>query len=100
VWKVLRDTDGERFVATYKGYGFSGDFVTCKIKNHREEICLLIETFLYVIIYPLALELFAFRKNRCKLQNKINLRMVRHGPPQIDLGVAKKNPINIMRLPR
>jgi hypothetical protein len=28
VWKVLRDTDGERFVVMNKGYGFSGEFVS------------------------------------------------------------------------
>jgi hypothetical protein len=28
VWKVLRDTEGERFVATNKGRSFQGNFET------------------------------------------------------------------------
>ena len=60
----------------------------------------MIKTFLYTIIYPLAIELFALRKDRCVSTNRMNLRVVRDGPPQIELGVAKKFSITIMRLPR
>jgi hypothetical protein len=31
-WNVLRETDGERFVALKKGCGFSGEFA-----NHKKE---------------------------------------------------------------
>lgn len=48
-WKVLRETDGERFMALKKGCSFQGDFA-----NRENEICpkaifLRIEKFLYVI---------------------------------------------------
>ena len=59
----------------------------------------MIKTLLYTIIYPLALELFALRKNRAVSTNGMNLNIVKNGPPEIDLGVAKKFPITIMRLP-
>jgi hypothetical protein len=39
----------------------------------RAAFCLTIKTLLYVIIYPLAIELFAFRKDRCAVVNGINL---------------------------
>ena len=60
----------------------------------------MIETFLYVIIYPLAIELFAFRNRSCAKSNRTNLRVIRDGPPEIELGVAKTFAITIMRLPR
>ena len=60
----------------------------------------MIKTFLYTIIYPLTRELFAFQKDGCALTNRTNLSVIRDGPPWIDLGVAKKNSITIMRLPR
>ena len=100
LWKVLRDTDGERFVATNKGCIFQGDFETREKGNQREEIYLTIETLLYVIIYPHALELFALRKDRCALQNRSDLRRITDGPPEIEFGVAKTFSITIMRLLR
>jgi len=60
----------------------------------------MIKTFLDVIIYPLALELFALPDSQCVSINKMNLGVVRDGPPRIELGVAKKFSITIMRLPR
>ena len=59
----------------------------------------MIKTLLYTIIYPLAIELFASRKNRGVATNGMNLNVVWNGPPEIDLGVAKKFSITIMRLP-
>jgi len=32
-WKVLRATDGERFVVTYKNNVFSGELLTARIKR-------------------------------------------------------------------
>jgi hypothetical protein len=38
-WKVLRDTDGERFVLENKVCTFSGEFVTCeKRKSPRTDL--------------------------------------------------------------
>ena len=37
VWKVLRDTDGERFVALQKGCCFSGEFANCENENLLEQ---------------------------------------------------------------
>jgi hypothetical protein len=71
-----------------------------KKRNHGEEISLLIKTFLYTIIYPLGTELFALRKDRCAPTNAMNLSVVRNGPPPVELGVAKRFSITIMRLPR
>jgi hypothetical protein len=56
--------------------------------------------FLYTIIYPLAVELFAFQKDRSAAVNRIFLVLCEHGPPEIELGVAKTFSITIMRLPR
>ena len=53
-----------------------------------------------MIIYPLALELFAFQKDRCTPANKIFSAWCEHGPREIELGVAKTFSITIMRLPR
>jgi hypothetical protein len=33
VWKVLRETDGERFVALKKGCCFEGEFANCETEN-------------------------------------------------------------------
>ena len=60
----------------------------------------MIKAFLYTIIYPLARELFAPRKVCCLPTITTNLSVVGNGPPGIELGVAKKNSITIMRLPR
>jgi hypothetical protein len=73
VWKVLRDTDGERFVVIKKDAVFKEIFETRKKENQHEAIFLAIKILLYVIIYPHATELFALRKDRCALQNKMNL---------------------------
>jgi hypothetical protein len=62
-WTVLRDTDGERFVLLNKGCIFSGEFESCKKENPRKKISSTIKTLLDVIIYPLAVELFALRKH-------------------------------------
>jgi len=32
-WHVLRATDGERFVVIFKGYDFSGDLLTARIRQ-------------------------------------------------------------------
>jgi hypothetical protein len=42
-------------------------------ENQHEANYLAIKILLYVIIYPHARELFAFRKDRRVLQNKMNL---------------------------
>ena len=60
----------------------------------------MIKTLLEAIIYPLALELFALPGDRCVAINRMNLSVVTDGPPEIELGVAKKFSITIMRLPR
>ncbi len=60
----------------------------------------MIKTLLYVITYPLALELFAFRNERRARQNRMNFYPITDGPPRIDFGVAKTFSITIMRLPR
>ena len=49
----------------------------------------MIKILLYAIIYPLAIELFASRKNTGATTNGMNLNIVRDGPPEIELGVAK-----------
>jgi len=64
VWKMLRDTDGERFVVHNKVSAFSGEFARRKKRNSATALTLAIEISLDAIIYPLALELFASRKNR------------------------------------
>jgi hypothetical protein len=63
-WKILRETDGERFVLLKKGRGFQGEFANCEKENHRKKRHLTIKSFLYAIRYPVARELFAFQKNR------------------------------------
>jgi hypothetical protein len=64
-----------------KGCGFQGDFVRRKERILREARSLAIENFLYVIIYPHAIELFALRKDRCTLQSRVDLRVRTDGPP-------------------
>ena len=49
-WKVLRETDGERFVAIEKGCCFQGDFADRENENRWNTIFLRIENFLYVIM--------------------------------------------------
>jgi hypothetical protein len=80
-WKVLRDTDGERFVLQNKVSTFSGEFVSAKKENQRARIYFKIETLLYAIIYPLATELFASRKDRLAITIRMNLALVNDGPP-------------------
>jgi two-component sensor histidine kinase len=63
--KILRETDGERFVLLTKGRNFQGEFANCEKEHLLKEMNLTIKNSLYVISYPLARELFAFRKNRC-----------------------------------
>ena len=48
-WKVLRETDGERFMGLMKGCCFQGDFADCENENRSNAIFLRIENFLYVI---------------------------------------------------
>lgn len=98
--KILRETDGERFVLLTKGRTFQGEFANCEKENLLKEMYLTIKNSLYVISYPLARELFAFRKNRCAAFEGMNLHDVSNGPLKIELGVAKTFLITIMRLPR
>ena len=49
VWKVLRETDGERFVALKKGRSFSGEFANYKNEICRNNIYPAIKNSLYVI---------------------------------------------------
>lgn len=100
VWKILRDTDGERFVVHNKVSAFSGEFARCKTRNSVTNWSAAIENSLDAIIYPLALELFALQKNRHALSKRSFSDQVKYGPPEIELGVAKKISITIMRLPR
>jgi hypothetical protein len=51
-------------------------------------------------MYPRAVELFALQNDRSTRANKIFFTRGEPGPPKIELGVAKKNSITIMRLPR
>ena len=69
-------------------------------ENPGKQINWAIKTFLDVIIYPLATELFALRTRQHTLAGSIDLYGITHGPPQIELGVAKNFSITIMRLPR
>jgi len=48
-WKVLRETDGERFMALKKVCCFQGHFAGCENENRRNAIFLRIENSLYVI---------------------------------------------------
>jgi hypothetical protein len=98
--KILRETDGERFVPLKKGRSFQGEFANCEKEKSIERNHLMIKSFLYVIRYPLARELFALRKNRCGASTRMNLHDVINGPLKIELGVAKSFLITIMRLPR
>jgi hypothetical protein len=66
----------------------------------RKAIASMIKTFLYAIIYPLARELFALRNDQSKPTQRMKFRVSRDGPLEIELGVAKKISITIMRLPR
>jgi hypothetical protein len=60
----------------------------------------MFENVLYAIRYPLATELFANKKVTSATRSNVNSHDVCDGPLAIDLGVAKKNSITIMRLPR
>jgi hypothetical protein len=99
-WNVLRDTEGERFVHLKKPALFKENLYVEKKKINAMRSISTIETLLYVIIYPLAIELFALTKDRRAVTKRMNLRLVCDGPPEIEFGVAKKFPITIMRLPR
>jgi len=48
-WKVLRETDGERFIASQESLYFQGHFANCENENHWNAIFLTIENFLYAI---------------------------------------------------
>ena len=63
VWKVLRDTDGERFVPLKKGCCFSGEFAERENEIRANKIYAAIKNFLDAILYPHATELFAIGKN-------------------------------------
>jgi len=60
----------------------------------------MIEILLHVIIYPLALELFAFQSDRSGLLFQRKFAVEIDGPLRIEKGVAKTFSITIMRLPR
>ena len=49
VWKVLRETDGERFVAVKKGAFFQENLHANKNEICRNDIYPAIKNFLYVI---------------------------------------------------
>ena len=49
LWKVLRETDGERFMGMKKDCCFQGDFADCENENRWNAIFPGIENFLYVI---------------------------------------------------
>ena len=99
-WKILRETEGERFVLRYKADGFQREFANRKKLNRCAAIPWTFENVLYAIRYPLATELFANEKVTDATRSNTNLRNVDHGPLLIDLGVAKTFSITIMRLPR
>jgi hypothetical protein len=63
-WKVLRATDGERFVIIWKRHIFSRDLLSSKTNQVCERLKLMFKILLYAIIYPLAIELFAFQNYR------------------------------------
>ena len=100
LWKVLRDTDGERFVVGMKATIFTGEFAGSKKEIQWAGFHSTIKILLHAIIYPLAIELFALRNVHHAPVNKIYLRVIEYGPRKIELGVAKKFSITIMRLPR
>jgi hypothetical protein len=60
----------------------------------------MIEILLYAIIYPLAIELFAFQNDRYAMSFRRKFGIGKDGPPRIEKGVAKTFSITIMRLPR
>ncbi len=64
-WYVLRATDGERFVALYKDVIFGAICWLQEQKDGCKAPDLVIEILLHAIIYPLAIELFAFQNGRC-----------------------------------
>jgi len=59
---LLRQTEGERFLIFSKHLFLRENF---KLKNpitQGKQLAMLIKIFLYVIIYPHAIELFMFQK--------------------------------------
>jgi hypothetical protein len=48
-WKVLRETDGERFIAPKKVCHFQGHFAVCENEKRCNAIFLTIENSLYAI---------------------------------------------------
>jgi hypothetical protein len=69
---VLRDTEGERFVAEYKDAIFLEILQPGEMEIYPQCECVQIEILLYAIIYPHALELFALRKNQFANGNRMN----------------------------
>ena len=49
----------------------------------------MIEILLYAIIYPLAIELFAFQNDRCWISFRSNFAIEKHGPPGNEKGTCK-----------
>jgi len=49
----------------------------------------MIEILLHVIIYPLAIELFAFQNERCWMRFRPGFDLEKHGPSGIEKGTCK-----------
>jgi hypothetical protein len=62
VWKVLRETEGERFVAKNKVRDSLRDLPLHKNKFRAQQFILNFENVLYAIRYPVATEMFANQK--------------------------------------
>lgn len=97
---VLRATDGERFVVICNGMIFREICQRQKQKGSCEGPNLTIEILLYAIMYPVAIELFAFQNYRCARTFRRKYVIKKDGPPGSKNGLAKNFSITIMRLPR
>jgi len=75
-WNLLRETDGERFVAVKEEYGFSGEFVSGGTAISPKLWIPEIENEERAIIYSLARELFAFANRRLCEVFKMNFTAV------------------------
>jgi len=58
-------------------------------KGGCKEGILSIEILLYAIIYPHAIELFAFQNPRCWMLFRLDFHFEKHGPPMIEKGTCK-----------
>ena len=65
VWKVLRETEGERFLASIKVSFFQANLRVAKMQFNARSVFQSIKILLHAIKYPLAIELFALQNFHC-----------------------------------